>query len=610
MWSPGGTAAAESAPPTLMQRRHLLAATPGLGFWPALGAAQAGASPRLLRTAFNTAEVGFDPPQVSDQTSVAVNAHIFESPLSYDYLARPARLVPQTCAALPEVSEEHRRFVFTLRPGIFFADDPAFGGRPRELVAEDYIYSIKRFFDPRVRTEHLHHFENLALLGLAALRERALRAKTGLDYDQPVPGLRALDRYRFELRVARSAPRLIQLFADPGLTGAVAREVVEAYGSELMAHPVGTGPFRLARWRRGSQILLERNPRFREQHFEAQPAADDAEGQAIARRLAGRRLPLLDAVQINIIVEEQPRWLAFAGGELDLLEMPPGVAPLVLPGGRLAPHLAQRGIRAQSSLGADTRFTYFNFDDPQVGGYTPEKVALRRAVALGLDTEAELRLIYRGQGLRAQSLLPTAVYGYEPGLRSEMGRGDVARARALLDLYGYRRRDAQGYLCHPDGSRLALRLAGVEDSRQRALNELWKKQMDRLGLRMEFETSTFGELIKKALAGQLMMWSYSWNISFPDADFFLGMAYGPNAGQSNDARFKLAAYDRLYEAQRALPDGPERLALMQRANRMMLAYMPYLAHWHALRTDLSQPRVQGHRRHPFRRDVWRFVDLD
>jgi ABC-type transport system substrate-binding protein len=591
-----------------MKRRTLLAASALL---PA-AAVNAQPAPRLklLRTAFNSAEVGFDPPQVSDQTSVHVNAHIFESPLTYDHLAHPAKLKPQTCVALPEISADARHFVFTLRPGILFSEDPVFKGKPRELVAEDYVYTIKRFYDPRLKTEHLYQFENARILGLSELRQQALKAKRGLDYDQPVEGLRALDRYRFEVRLAQGDPRFVYVFANAGLSGAVAREVVEAYGDDLMAHPVGTGPFRLKSWRRGSQILLERNPQFREQRFEAEPASDDVEAQAIARRLAGKRLPLVDQVQVSIINEEQPRWLAFAGGELDIVEMPPGMAPIVMPGGQLAPHLARRGITARATVGADVRLSFFNFGDPQVGGYTPEKVALRRAIAMGLDNGAESRLIFKGQMLPAQSLLPAAVYGHDPQLKSEMSSADLPRARALLDVWGYKDVDRDGWLENPDGTRLTLRMAGTDNSRQRAINELWKKRMDALGLRMEFETGTFGELIKRALAGQLQIWGYQWNISFPDGDFFLGMAYGPNAGQSNDARFQLAAYDRLYEAQRALPDGPERLALMREANRLMLAYMPYLAHGHALRTDLCQPGVHGYRRHPFTRDWWRFVDLD
>ncbi|MDN3918980.1 ABC transporter substrate-binding protein [Roseateles violae] len=590
----------------MIQRRDLLLAAAA-----ATGALPAGAeAPRkVLRCCYNSAEVGFDPPQVSDQTSVAVNAHIFESPLAYDALAEPARLVPQTAAALPEVSADFRRFVFTLKPGIMFADDPAFGGRPRELVAADYVYTIKRFYDPRLKTEHLYQFETARILGLSELRQRAIRSRMPFDYDAPVEGLRALDRYRFELRLAAPDPRFVHLFANAGLTGAVAREVVERYGADLMAHPVGTGPFRLRQWRRSSLIVLEKNPRFREQFFDAVAPEGDAHALAMQRHLQGKRLPVLDEVRISIIEEEQPRWLAFAGGELDTLEMPPGVAPLVLPRGRLAPHLQRRGVQARATVGASTRLSYFNFDDAQIGGYTPEKVALRRAILIAYDNAAEIRLVFKGQALPAQSLLSPSGYGYDPLLRSEMSAADPARARALLDTWGYLDRDGDGWRENPDGSPLLLRLAGVADSRQRQINELWSKQMQAIGLRIVFETGTFGELIKRALAGKLQIWSYSWSVSTPDGDFFLGMAYGPNAEQSNDARFRLAAYDRLYERQRVLPDGPERLALMQQCNRLMLAYAPYIAHWHAIRVDLTQPAVRAYRRHAFNRDWWRYADL-
>ncbi|MBB5202725.1 ABC-type transport system substrate-binding protein [Inhella inkyongensis] len=585
-----------------MRRRDLLAsAALPLPAW-------ASAAPeRVLRVGTDIAEVGFDPPRVSDRTSVTINAHIFESPLTYDYLARPALLRPQTAAALPEASENFTRWVFTLQPGIFFADDPAFGGKPRELVAADYVYSIKRFFDPRIPTEHLFHFENAGILGLSELRQRALKAKTGLDYDAPVAGLRALDRYRFEIRLARPAPRFVQLFAVPGLTGALAREVVEHYDDELPAHPVGTGPFMLQRWRRGSQVRLVRNPRFREQHFDSLATDLNAEDQALLKRLQGRRLPLVDAVEVNVILEEQPRWLAFHGGEIDVLELPPTLAPAVMPGGRLAPYLAQRGVQARAQVDASVRHTFFNCEDPDIGGLQPERVALRRAIALAYDNTEELRSVFKGQGVPAQSMLVPAVYGFDATLRSAAGSGDMARARALLDTYGYRDVDRDGWREHPDGRSLTLRLAGLSDSRQRAINELWLKKMRLLGLRIVFEPGQFGELIKNSLAGTLQMWSYSWTTSQPDGDFFLALGYGPNAGQANDARLVLPAFDRAYEKQRALPDGPERLAAMRAANRLMLAYQPYLPHFHALRVDLSQPGVEGYRRHPFTRDWWRYT---
>ena len=571
-------------------------------------AAAPAAPAKTLRVAFSFAETGFDPLQVSDLSSLTVCAHIFEPLLSYDYLARPAKLVPLTAAALPEASAGFRRYVFTVRPGIFFADDPAFKGRPRELTAADYVYTFKRFFDPRLHSDNLYLFEAERILGLAELRRKAIAAKTPFPYDTEVEGLRVLDRYRLEILVAAPSPRLPLLFTY-AQTGALAREVVDTYGSDLMEHPVGTGPFRLAQWRRGSSIVLVRNPNYREHVFDATAPAGDAHVQATAEALAGKRLPLLDRVEIAVIDEAQPRWLAFNGGALDVLALPAEFAGLAMPGGELAPYLARRGVRARRELDAAVTHTFFNFADATVGGYTPERVALRRAVALAIDNAAEIRLVLHDQAIPAQSLIAPHCYGHDPVLKSELSDASLARANALLDLYGYARAGDGQPRSMPDGSALVLRLAATPDQRSRRRNELWQKRLASIGVRVDFETAPFGELIKRAVAGKLMIWGYTWSAGAPDGDFFLGMGYGPNANQSNDARFSLPAYDRLYERQRVLPDGPERLALMREAERLMLAYMPYIARHFPVVTDLVQPRVRGYLRHPFVNDTWRYTDI-
>ena len=586
-----------------MNRRQGMAAAAVL---PALARAGPAVPGTTLRVAYQSAESGFDPPQVSDETSLAVVSNLFEPLLTYDRLARPALLRPLTAAALPEVSADFRRFVFSVQPGILFADHPAFGGRPRELTAADYVFTFKRFYDPAVRTEHLYLFENEKLLGLSELRRRVVAGRTPFPYDTEVEGLRVLDRYRLELRLAAPSPRFVNLFAY-SVTGAVAREVVQA--GDPMADPVGTGPFMLQQWRRGSAIVLVRNPRFRVQVFDSQAPADDAGALAAEAALKGRRLPLLDRVEVSIIEEAQPRWLAFVRGDLDVLRLPPAFADQALPGGRLAPYLARRGVQARPMLGPDVTHTFFNFDDPVVGGLAPERVALRRAVALSCDSAAEIRLLLRGRGVPAQSMLPPQCYGYDPRLKTEMSDASIARASALLDLYGYTRPPGGGARRRPDGTPLVLRLASAADQRSRQRNELWGQRMRALGVEMEFEVAPFAELIKRSIAGQLMMWGFTWSAGAPDVDFFLGLAYGPNRDQSNDARFSLPAFDRLYERQHALPDGPERLALLRQATRLMLAYMPYIAHYHPLVTVLTQPRVRGYIEHPFTGGAWRCTDL-
>jgi ABC-type transport system substrate-binding protein len=591
-----------------------LAPTAAAGATPAGSPSNPAAAPKVLRVAVAGSESGFDPAQISDVVSNAVVASLFDSPLTYDYLARPARLKPNTAAALPEVLDNHTRFIFRLKPGIHFSDNPAFKGPDgnrirRELVAADYVYSIKRYYDPKSRSPTLFHYQNAGLLGLSELRQRALDTKTPFPYDTEVEGIRALDRYTFQIRVAQPAPRLPFVLATPGLSGAVAREVIEADPERSMQRPVGTGPFKLAAWTRSSRIVLERNPEHQHTVHDEHPAADDAVGQAIAQRLRGQKMPLLDRVEIAIIEETQPRWLAFLRGELDLLSVPPEFINLAAPNGQLAPHLAKQGMQMIQVVNPTTRHVYFGMEHPMTGGYTPDRVALRRALALAYNTPREIALLRHGQMLAAQSVMPPMVSGFDASLKTEMSEYSPAKAKALLDLYGYVDKNGDGWRDNPDGSPLVLELSTEPSQFARQWQGLWHKSMDAIQVKIKFRMASWPENIKASRAGKLMMWTTGWSAAIPDGSYFMDLMYGPNKGQSNASRFNLAAFNTLHEQQRALPDGPERDALIRQGLSLGVTYMPYKASGHDVLTWLMQPRVQGYVPHPFMRDFWRHVDV-
>jgi ABC-type transport system substrate-binding protein len=155
---------------------------------PASAAPVAAPAAKVLRIA-SESETGFDPARVGDARSFRVIAHIFEPLLRYDPLARPVRLQPLTAQALPEPSPDFRTWTVRLRPGILFTDDPAFGGRPRELVAADYAYTLRRLADPANKSPGWSSLEQAGISGLAALRREAIDRKRSFDYDRPVPGL-------------------------------------------------------------------------------------------------------------------------------------------------------------------------------------------------------------------------------------------------------------------------------------------------------------------------------------------------------------------------------------------------------------------------------------
>ena len=578
--------------------------------------AQTSAAPpaqKVLRYAFPVAETGFDPAQISDLYSRTVVAAIVEAPLAFDYLARPFKLKPSTAEALPEISADFTRFTFRIKPGIYFADDPAFKGVKRELTAQDYVYTLKRHYDPTLKSPNLYLLEAARIVGLSELREKAMAAKQPFPYDTEVEGLRALDRYTLQIKLAQAAPRFHQeVMTDSGAFGAVAREVAEFYGDKIMAHPVGTGPFKLVEWRRSSRIVLARNPGFREMLYDEDAPADDPRSQAIAKAMKGKRIPMLDRVEIAIIEESQPRWLSFLNRQSDFLDrLPNEFANLAIPNNTLAPNLAKQGIVMDQAPFVDaTLASLFNQDDPTVGGYTPDKVALRRAISLAYNSEEEIRLVRRNQAVPAQSAIAPLSFGYNPALKSEMSDFDLPRAKALLDLYGYVDKDGDGWRDQPDGSPLVLEYATQPDQLSRQLVELWAKAMQAINIKIVFKTAKWPENLKASHAGKLMMWGVAWGATSPDGDTFLALAYGPNKGGANHARFNLPAFNALYLQQNKMPDGPERQAVMEEASKLMVAYVPYKISSHRIATDLMHPWVQGYRRNPFVREFFKFLDID
>jgi ABC-type transport system substrate-binding protein len=578
---------------------------------PASNAASNSAPKKVLRYAFEIAETSLDPAKVNDLYSKMLLPHIYEGLLAYDPLARPPKMRPLTAQALPEHSDDYRVWTIKVRPGIYFADDPAFKGRRRELVAQDYVYSIKRFADPVHKSPSWGGLEQEGIVGLAQLRQEALDQRKPFDYDREIEGLRAIDRYTLRITLSEPRPRFDENLAGGETFGAIAREVIEHYGPQAEEHPVGTGPFRLVQWRRSSFLAFERNPEYREVFYDAEPAAGDAEGQAILAKLKGRRLPMVDRVEVSIVEEEQPRWLAFVNGEADVAyRVGYQFAPQAMPNGKVAPNLAKKGVRGYPFVESAGNYFFFNMEDPLVGGYTPEKVALRRAIALGVDGQRIVDYAFSGLGAVAQGPALPHTSAYDPTLKTEFSDHDPARANALLDLYGWLDRNGDGWRDTPDGAPIVLRLASVPTLRERKIAEVFVKNMKTLGLQVQIQVAQWPENLKAARAGKLQMWWLGGISTAPDTIGAFARLDSRQIGGQNLSRVRLPALDALYDRAQALPDGPQRTATFREAERLAVAYMPYKFTMTRLSLDMTQAHVVGYRRPIFGREWWQFVDID
>ena len=562
---------------------------------------------KVIRASFPVAETGFDPQAAGDIYSNAVNRVIFDAPYKYDHLARPMKLVPNTAVALPEITPDGKTWTIRIKPGIFFADDPAFKGKKRELTAHDYVFAWKRILDPRMRSNQFQIFDG-RFVGAQSVQANA--KETGkLDYDAPIEGLQAIDRYTIRLKLVFPDTELLANLTISA-AGAVAREVVEAYGDAstwVMANPVGTGPYRLKEWRRGQKIVLEANPGFREELY---PVSNDPADAAIMAKLKGKRVPLAGRIEVSIIEEGNPRLLSFEQGELDYVGVPVDLVWNVLdPPATLKPRLAKQGIVLGRGVQPAITYTYFNMDDPVVGGYTPEKIALRRAVGMAFNTPEEIKVIRQGQAVMATQVIPPTVSGHNPKLTTQ-GVYDPAGARALLDRFGYKDRDGDGMRELPDGSPLTLKLSSAPSAIERQFDELWVRSMNAAGLRVEFNKQKWPDLLKSARLGQLQMFTLGNINTTPEGFGFLGLLYGGHAGFSNLSRFAQPDYDRLYLQARGMPYGPERDAAMQKMGDLVKAYAPWNLSVFRYENVLAHPWLVGYKYNGFNQHPWLYLDID
>lgn len=573
----------------------------------ALGAAAAAepAHPagKTLQMLLTGGETGLDPAVASDIASLSLLENLFDPMLHYDYLARPVKLQENTLEAMPRVEDHGLTYVFKLRRGMYFTPDPAFKGAQREVTAEDYVYSLKRLYDPLLKSPWLFLFE-----GKIAGDEILTKPASGqFSYDTAVAGLRAVDRYTLRIHLRAPDPNFLFYLAMPA-TGVVAREVVEAYPGQAGNHPVGSGPFLIKEWRRSDRIILVANPTFRATVFHAGAQVDPAD-RALAAGLEGRRLPRVDTIDIRIVDEFQARVLGFFNGEFDYLEqVPESMAGMVLANGALKPELARQGIALHRFPVLQTYYMWMNMDDPVIGGYGKDKVALRRAIALSYDGAQDIALLKRGLALPAQSPLPPNVLGYDPAYRSPVAY-DPALARALLDRFGYRQR-ADGYRSLPDGKPLTLTMYSELTAAARLRDELWRQNLKAIGLRLVFKNDKKTEIIKASRLGKVAMYETNWVADFPDGDNFFQLLYGPNSGRANYAHFNLPAYNTLYEQARLLPDSPERSALYHDMAQLIHAYTPWVLLSHPISADLTQPWLKNYKRHPVEFTNWRYLDVD
>lgn len=514
-------------------------------------------------------------------------SQIFDTLVQYKYLVRPFELEPALLAEMPVISADGKVWHFKLQQGIRFQDDPCFpGGKGRELVASDVIYSWKRTADPKYQYKSFWLLED-TIVGFDEYKEAQADAAT-FDYDAPVEGMRLINDYEFELTLKRPVQQFMWKLAMFQLS-VVPREAIETYGDRFNRHPVGTGPFMLrneADWKIGTSLTLHRNPNYREEYYpdEWMPG-DEAFG---FHKPAGQKLPIVDRIEVTFFVESQPMWLKFEAGELDFTTVPETAYEEAFSrrSGNLKRSYADRGIVAHKVPLIDFIFRGFNMEDSLLGGYTEEKKALRKAICLALDWDELNEAYYNGTALVYDGMIPPGLDGYpEDGRLPNAWRGpDLERSREYLAKAGY-----------PNGEGLPTidyyTSSGATSERMAALTT---RQLAKVNIKLNPRLVDFSTLIEAVDNKKAPFFSFAWGSDYPDAENNLALFYGPNeAPKPNHYNYKNAEFDRLYEKIRTMPPGPERTAIYIQMRDMVLEDCPYAGSMARVRHYLVHPWLQN-----------------
>lgn len=545
---------------------------------------------RVLRVSAPSDIKGFDPMMASDVGSAAQIAKVYEGLLSYHWLKVPFELVPNLAEALPEISKEGMTYTFKIRKGVYFQDDAAFpGGKGRELEASDFVYSIKRHADSKNQSTGWWVFDG-KLIGLNEWRKKYENLPAA-NYNEEVEGVKAIDKYTLQLKLAKVFPQFLYALAMP-FSYVVAKEAVEKYGREFINHPVGTGPYRLPVFDNRKHLVFTKNPTFREKFYPKEASPEFQEMLADA----GKKLPLVEKIVVDVMVESQPAWLKFNKGETDYLSIPKDNYNAAIKENKLSLEMQNKGMFLKITPGLDVYFIGFNFENKIF-----QNVNLRRAMSLAFDSKLANELFYNNTGFPAESVAPPGIAGNDPFFKNPWKGPNVEQAKKYLALAGY-----------PDGRGLPeITLDTFSSTSARQKGEYFQKQMEKIGLKIKVVTNLSPELQAKIKRRSTMLIDYGWIGDYPDTENFLQIFYGPNSSPgANSSNYNNPEFNKQYELVAKMQDSPERTALYTKLNQYLANEAVAIFTVHTQSYMLQQKWVKNYHDSDFIFDFHQYLNID
>jgi len=642
-----------------------------------------------MYSVFSNKPKHLDPVRTYNLSEATLIDQIYEPLLEYHYLKRPYQLQPLTLTQMPTVSYLDQQgqtltpasngevtepaysvYSFELKKGVLYQPHPAFSKNSqdqayyqvnnkaqyqgyqnldafsqlgtKELVADDYIYQIKRMADP---TLHLPIWDLLSqyIVGLKPLRQqiKALRKdeKAGnnkqlwLDLTKlDLAGVTKDGDYSFSIKLKGKYPQFKYWLAFH-FFAPIPMEVDRFYHLPGLAdknisldfYPVGTGPYMMTKHNPNQEIVLSRNPNYHDDYYPASGSDDDQTQGLLAD--AGKKLPFIDEVSFRLEKESIPIWTKFLQGYYDRSGISSDsfdqAVNVGVEGIALSDDMRNKGISLTMAIDPATYYLGFNMQDPIVGGDNEKNRKLRRAIAIVYNEQEQISIFRNGRGQVAQDPLPPGIFGAyqgeELGLNSFVFDWDpaqnkpvakpLAQAKKLLTEAGYPQgRDSA------TGKPLIL---NYDTTGNNNANQNWMiKQFNKLGIQLNIRSTDYNRFQEKMELGNAQIFSWGWFADYPDPENFLFLLYGPNgrvgSGGSgvNSSNYDNPQYNRLFNQMKTMPDSPERLAVIKEMIDIFHRDLPWASGFHPQSFVLNNQWMNNYKPHGISQATLKFQNLD
>lgn len=611
----------------------------------------------ILYSVFSERPKHLDPVQSYSSNEIQFTAQIYEPPVQYHYLKRPFELIPLTVRKLPVVKYFDRAgkllpndvdadqidysvYDISIKPGILFQPHPAFAKNEsgngmyhdlsaqalatifkltdfpqtatRELIAEDYIYQIKRLAHPKL---HSPIYELMAdyIVGLRDYAKVLSQAQqiqpdqqTYLDLrEYALEGVELIDRYTYRITIKGKYPQFIYWLAMP-FFAPIPWEADVFYSQPglirknitLDWYPVGTGPYMLTENDPNLRMILEKNPHFHKEFYPTEGMPGDEDNGLLID--AGKELPFIDKIVFTREKESIPRWNKFLQGYYDATGIgSDSFDQAVQMAGQgeatVTEEMAAQGIRLETTVAVSTYYIGFNMLDPVVGGSNERQREsarkLRQAISIAVDYEEFISIFANGRGLPAQGPIAPGIEGYRDGneginpvvyewVNEQPQRKSIDIAKKLLAEAGY-----PNGIDRKTGAPLILHFdVTARSSEDRSKLDWMRKQFQKLNIQLIVRSTDYNRFQDKIRKGNAQIFEWGWNADYPDPENFLFLLYGPqrkvgNNGE-NAANYDNKEYNQLFEQMKDLEKGARRQKIIDRMLMILRQDAPWLWGYH------------------------------